>query len=81
MQAKAQLQVLDRPFVMSRSIPGRRQPRHRPGGLFLKGPLPWDWISRAAKLPGKSLGVGIVLWLLSGLKREREITLDRKSVV
>lgn len=38
---------------------------HR-GKRFLKGPVPWDWIIRAASLPGKALIVGLCLWRLKG---------------
>ncbi len=27
---------------------------------FLKGPIPWQWLSKAANLPGKVLHVAIV---------------------
>ena len=43
-------------------------------GRFLKGPVPLEWLIEAAKLPGKSLHVGVVLWFLSGLKKSREVT-------
>ena len=41
----------------------------KPSPLFLKGPVPLDWISAAAKLPGKTLAVGIVLWWLEGMSK------------
>jgi len=41
--------------------------------LFLKGPIPWSWIQRAAGLRGKApLAVALVIWHLSGLKGTRE---------
>jgi hypothetical protein len=42
-------------------------PRPKRGELFLRGPIPWSWLSRAAKLPGKALQVALVIWLLSAL--------------
>ncbi len=45
-------------------------PRHDRSSreYFLLGPIPWDWISRAAHCPGKALAVGIMLWHLGGLR-------------
>jgi hypothetical protein len=34
---------------------------------FLKGPIPWLWIEAAARLPGKALAVGLVLWREAGM--------------
>ncbi len=53
--------------------PPSRPPRHRPRERFLKGPIPWAWLDRAGRLPGKSLAVGLVLWQLAGLSRKRTI--------
>jgi hypothetical protein len=53
---------------------GRRiRPRIR--GRFLKGPVPLDWLQRAANLPGKSLHVGVVLWYLVGLRKTNTLAL------
>lgn len=48
----------------------RRAPRHRPDERFLRGPIPWDWLAQAARLPGHALHVAIALWHLSGLHRQ-----------
>ena len=50
--------------------------RHRPGEKFLKGPIPWNWLSSAACLPGQSLHVAIVIWFLSGVTKNRVVTLS-----
>ena len=42
--------------------PKRRLPRHHGNEHFIKGPIPLDWITIAAKLPGKSCQVGNALW-------------------
>jgi hypothetical protein len=34
---------------------------------FLKGPVPLAWLQAAARLPGRSLHVGMVLWYVAGL--------------
>ena len=51
-------------------------PRPRQGERFLKGPIPLPWLSAAAKLPGKSLHVGIALWYAAGLTRSRVVPLS-----
>jgi hypothetical protein len=42
-------------------------PPKRVQGSFLKGPVPMDWIARAAALSGKSLHLGVALWFRAGL--------------
>jgi DNA-binding transcriptional ArsR family regulator len=37
-----------------------------PSGRFLKGPIPWSWITAAAALPSRALLVGLCLWRLAG---------------
>jgi len=49
-------------------------PKRRP----LYGPIPWAWWLPASRLPGKSLQVGAVCWLLAGWERSAgfELALD-----
>jgi hypothetical protein len=56
---------------MSRSSSSQRlkPPRPQGGGRFLRGPIPLDWLSRAAALPGRSLHVAIAVWFMAGLKK------------
>ena len=44
----------------------------------LYGPIPWAWWPPASRLPGKSLHVGAVCWLLAGWERSAgfELMLD-----
>jgi len=44
---------------------------------FLKGPIPLNWLGKAAKQSGKALHVGIALWFLSGLKRSQRVALSQ----
>ncbi len=64
---KLAFSVLDLPGPESR-------PEHRP----LYGPIPWQWWLLASRLPGKSLHVGAVCWLLAGWERSAgfELALD-----
>ena len=56
---------------------GRRNRAQRPTRaheLFLKGPIPWPWLSAAARLPGRAVAMGIRL--LAGMKRTSRIVLS-----
>lgn len=39
---------------------------------FIKGPIPMAWMSKAAKRPGKSGLVGLVLWYWAGIRRKKK---------
>ena len=41
----------------------------------LYGPIPWAWWLPASRLPGKSLHVGAVCWLLAGWERSADFGL------
>lgn len=47
-------------------------------GFFLKGPIPLDWLAVAACLPGRSLHVGVALWLRSGVEKSNRVKLPQK---
>ncbi len=55
-------------------------PRHRGGKLFVRGPIPWAWLKTAARLPGRALHVGIVLWLESGLRTSAIVALSQQHL-
>jgi hypothetical protein len=56
-------------------LPSKRPPRHRPGEPFLKGPIPWPWLATAARLPGKTLHVAVLLWKEAGCRKSRTVAL------
>ena len=56
--------------------PSQKPPRHKAGEKFLKGPIPWKWITQAARLPGKAFQVAITLWFLAGIKLRRTVALS-----
>lgn len=43
---------------------------------YLEGPIPLDWLSAAARLPGKSLHVGMAIWFIGGLRKSRVVLLS-----
>lgn len=53
-----------------------RRIRTKPAGRFLLGPVCWDWITAAAKLPGAALGVGLVVHFLDGFTQSKTIRLS-----
>ena len=45
-------------------------PRSAP---FLKGPVPLEWLNKAAILPGKALNVAIAIWWLQGMAKGKSL--------
>ena len=45
---------------------------------FLKGPVPLNWLAAAAALPGKTLHVGIAIWLAYGVLKKRRFPFTPK---
>ena len=70
--------------LASTSVPSDRRkprvPRHRRGELFLRGPIPWNWLVAAARLPGRALAVAIVLWFEAGVKGAAVVALSQKRL-
>jgi hypothetical protein len=58
------------------------KPSTRPArrSRFLRGPVPLDWLGRAAGLPGKALAVGLALWFLRGCRKRDTVTLSRRTL-
>ena len=44
---------------------------------FLCGPIPLNWLTRAAKLSGKALAVGLALWFRRGLTKTNSVTANQ----
>ena len=44
-----------------------RVPRHKPGELFLKGPVPLDWIERCLGAGHKAANVAFTLWFKANM--------------
>src|SRR4051812_12381601 len=69
-------------LIAVRRDPGRKlvlslrgNPAYGPGPKPPWGPIPWDWWAAASRLPGPSLRVGAVCWLLAGWRRSAEFVL------
>jgi hypothetical protein len=48
--------------------------------LFLRGPIPLEWLGVAAQLPGKTLNVAIALWWRHGMANGKPFKLTRKAL-
>ena len=48
--------------------------------MFIKGPIPLGWMTKAASVGGKTLHVAVALWFLVGLKRSRKVTLSQSKL-
>ncbi len=62
------------------SSPPTRPPRHKKGEKFLRGPIPLDWLTRAAALPGKAPVVGLALWFEAGITKNATVSLTNTVV-
>jgi len=74
------LRIAGHDLAALRRVGSKRPPRHRRGERFLCGPVPWEWIRRAAALPGKALAVGMALWLESGCTKSNTVTFSKTRV-
>jgi len=48
--------------------------------LFLRGPIPLEWLGKAAALSGKTLNVAIALWWLHGMAKGKPFKLTRMAL-
>jgi hypothetical protein len=74
------LKKLSLPGESKVNPPGQKPPRHKPGEKFLRGPIPWNWITQAAHLPGKACQVGMALWFLAGIKDRQTLALSGSAL-
>ena len=47
---------------------------------FLKGPVPLSWLIKASSLGKCALMVGLVLWYMDGMRRQRTFRLGRSDI-
>ena len=48
--------------------------------LFLRGPIPLEWLAEAAALPGKTLNVAIALWWIYGMTKDKPFQLTQRAL-
>ena len=66
----------ERKNIGQSSSASAKPPRPKHGAKFLRGPIPLDWLSRAASLPGRSLHVGVAVWFMAGLRKSRTVPIS-----
>lgn len=54
---------------------GARRPRRRRSEWFLKGPIPGEWLGRAARLSGRALHVALAVWHQNALESRNVVKL------
>lgn len=64
----------------SAACPQSSSPPRRVQGNFLKGPIPMDWLQRAAMLSGKALHLGVALWFRAGLVGSMRLKLSNADL-
>jgi hypothetical protein len=57
-----------------------RCPKRAKYKQFVSGPIPLEWLSRAAHLSDKSLHVGIALWYMRYLTNSKTVKLSKKTL-
>jgi len=55
--------------LTQQSLDRRRRKQARRAGQFLKGPIPLNWWTAAAALPGKALALASAIWFKAGLNK------------
>ena len=48
--------------------------------LFLRGPVPLEWLTVAAKLPGKTINVALALWWRHGMAKGKPFKLTQMAL-
>lgn len=71
----------ERQKTRSRPTPPTKPRSQRQNSKFLRGPIPWDWLAKAAQQPGKALQVAVTIWFLHGFKQTRIIALSPKRLL
>lgn len=80
---------MNTPITFDADVPVRRLNVHAVTGklvvnlrkiLFLRGPIPLEWLSRATVLSGKTLNVAIALWWLHGMSNGKPFKLTRAAL-
>jgi len=76
-------------YIDDRSIPVKRVRYDSSSGHyidaplsvpFLKGPIPMTWLAQAARLPGKTINLGIAIWWLHGMSKTKTFKLTGKAL-
>ncbi len=76
-------------YTSDRHVPVRRLQLDRASGslaaapraeVFLRGPVPLEWLDKAAALSGKTLNVAIALWWRHGMAKGKPFKLTQQAL-
>jgi hypothetical protein len=73
-------QDLKIPTVKLRFTRGRDYTPQKTSSPFIKGPVPLDWLSKAAQLPGKAVQVALALFWLFGMSPTVQFKMTRRAM-
>ena len=62
-----------------RARPSKRAQQQKRKHGFLRGPIPLNWLVAAARLPGRSLHVGLALWVYGDCNKSCGVPLSNIS--
>ena len=65
---------LERPLARRRA--GETLTRTAPRERFLRGPIPWSWLTAAGSLGGRALHVGLVIWHYTAMRHTDTIRIN-----
>jgi hypothetical protein len=77
------------PYTSDLKVPVKRLQLDRVSGslvespmksLFVRGPIPLEWLRRAARLPGKTINVAVALWWRYGMAKGRPFKLTQMAL-
>ncbi len=80
---------LSTPYTPDRNVPVKRLQLGVASGtlasdpkkeLFLRGPIPLEWLAAAAKLPGKTINVALALWWRHGMAEGKPFKLTQRAL-
>ena len=81
--------ISNTPATTDRQIPAKRWQLDAASGilvaspkkeLFLRGPIPLEWLGKAAKLQGKAINVAIALWWCHGMAKGKPFKLTQTAL-
>ena len=70
------LEVAARGDAKPVALAARRRQAARGGERFLRGPIPWPWLTRAGSLGGRALQVGLVIWHYTAMQRAETVRIN-----
>ena len=68
------------PTVKLKFTPGQGCNLAKRSNLFIKGPIPMEWVTKASGLPGKAIHVALAIWWLAGMRPLDKLKVTRQAL-